>query len=62
MVWFAKSKGMADIIVPKTILKVDAIPLLGTGMVDLKGAQDLGARLMNLSADKPAPQDAANLA
>ncbi len=59
---FAKSKGIADIMVPKTILKVDAIPLLGTGKVDLKGAQDLGARLMGATAADTAARDEANVA
>lgn len=43
---FAKSKGVAEIMVPKTVIIVDAIPLLGTGKVDLAGAKKLGETLM----------------
>lgn len=43
---FAKSKGVAEIMVPKILFAVDAIPLLGTGKVDLGGAKKLGESLM----------------
>ena len=43
---FAKSKGAAEIMVPKTLISVDAIPLLGTGKVDFANAAKLGESLM----------------
>ena len=46
---FAKSRGVADIMIPKTVYSVDAIPLLGTGKVDLAAVNKLGKELFEKS-------------
>lgn len=56
---FAKSKGVAEIMVPKLVLPVDAIPLLGTGKVDLGGARKLGESLMSGSGQIQNVEDVA---
>jgi acyl-[acyl-carrier-protein]-phospholipid O-acyltransferase/long-chain-fatty-acid--[acyl-carrier-protein] ligase len=38
---FAKMQGMAELSVPRSILIVDAIPILGTGKVDFRATQAL---------------------
>ncbi len=38
---YAKSKGVAEIMIPKTVQIVDAIPVLGTGKVDYVGVAEL---------------------
>ncbi len=45
----ARSKGVAEIMVPKTVLCVDAIPMLGTGKMDLGGAKALAEELFGQS-------------
>ncbi|MEM8836495.1 MAG: acyl-[ACP]--phospholipid O-acyltransferase [Pseudomonadota bacterium] len=52
---FAKSKGIGEIMVPKTVFGVDAIPLLGTGKLDIGGANRLAADLMGTSSVKAEP-------
>jgi acyl-[acyl-carrier-protein]-phospholipid O-acyltransferase/long-chain-fatty-acid--[acyl-carrier-protein] ligase len=37
----ARARGMAEIAVPRTVLSVDAIPLLGTGKIDYPAVQRL---------------------
>ena len=39
----ARSKGIPEIMVPRAVLKVDAVPLLGTGKVDYPGVAALAA-------------------
>jgi acyl-[acyl-carrier-protein]-phospholipid O-acyltransferase/long-chain-fatty-acid--[acyl-carrier-protein] ligase len=38
---FAKEQGIAEIMVPRTIRIVEAVPVLGTGKVDYVGVKDL---------------------
>ncbi len=40
---YARSKGIPEIMVPRAVLKVDAVPLLGTGKVDYPGVAALAA-------------------
>jgi acyl-[acyl-carrier-protein]-phospholipid O-acyltransferase/long-chain-fatty-acid--[acyl-carrier-protein] ligase len=39
----AKSAGIADIMVPKAVVTVDTVPLLGTGKVDYVGVTALAS-------------------
>ena len=48
----AKSKGVGEIMVPKTVIHVDAIPLLGTGKTDLGGAKKLAEKLFGKAGGK----------
>ncbi len=48
----AKSKGVAEIMVPKTVFTVDAIPMLGTGKTDLAGARALAEDLFGKGTKK----------
>lgn len=41
LVQFAKSKKVAELMIPKTIKLVDNIPLLGTGKIDYPGLNDM---------------------
>ena len=36
-----REKGIAEIMVPRTVLKVDSVPVLGTGKTDYVGVQRL---------------------
>jgi acyl-[acyl-carrier-protein]-phospholipid O-acyltransferase/long-chain-fatty-acid--[acyl-carrier-protein] ligase len=38
---FARERGIAELMVPRAIRKVEAIPLLGTGKIDYPGVQRL---------------------
>ena len=49
---FAKAQGVADIMIPKTAISVDTIPMLGTGKVDLAGVNKLGKELFEKSQSK----------
>ncbi len=40
---YAKTQGIAELMIPKNIKSVDAIPLLGTGKVDYPGVQAMAA-------------------
>jgi acyl-[acyl-carrier-protein]-phospholipid O-acyltransferase/long-chain-fatty-acid--[acyl-carrier-protein] ligase len=51
----AKSKGIGEIMVPKTVLSVEAIPMLGTGKMDLGGAKKLAEDLFGKAGGKKAP-------
>ncbi len=41
----AKSRGIGEIMVPKTVIPVEAVPMLGTGKMDLGGAKALAEEL-----------------
>ena len=48
----ARSKGVPEIMVPKTVFTVDAIPMLGTGKTDLGGAKKLAEELFGKGTKK----------
>ncbi len=54
----ARERGVGEIIVPKTVHSVEAIPLLGSGKTDLGGAKSLAEDLMAKSARPRGPQAA----
>jgi acyl-[acyl-carrier-protein]-phospholipid O-acyltransferase/long-chain-fatty-acid--[acyl-carrier-protein] ligase len=45
----ARERGLAELSLPKKIVKVDRLPLLGTGKVDYPGARRLAAEHLGLA-------------
>jgi acyl-[acyl-carrier-protein]-phospholipid O-acyltransferase/long-chain-fatty-acid--[acyl-carrier-protein] ligase len=48
----ARAKGIGEIMVPRTVYSVDAIPMLGTGKMDLGGAKVLAEELFGKGSGK----------
>jgi acyl-[acyl-carrier-protein]-phospholipid O-acyltransferase/long-chain-fatty-acid--[acyl-carrier-protein] ligase len=52
LVAFARQEGMADISVPRTILQVDRLPVLGTGKVDYLSVRCLAEKAPGSVAER----------
>jgi acyl-[acyl-carrier-protein]-phospholipid O-acyltransferase/long-chain-fatty-acid--[acyl-carrier-protein] ligase len=46
-----RAQGLAELMVPKSILKVDKLPILGTGKTDYVGVRSLAEAFIRPSAD-----------
>ena len=53
----AQAKGIAELMVPKSVHVTDTVPLLGTGKIDYVGVQSLAETLLSDSVRSAASAD-----